>query len=639
MNGKSYLAAALALVAEEVFALTYVDIVNPGFDVIEGDVAKGWSKAGPAWRAESGAGVNGSGGFVYEAAVAQHAPRPGQKVVLKPGHKYKITVQVIADGIKVDRPVSRAQGMTAILSWYTSAGKWLGECVATPAAKGTTKEWQTATGFTPDIPATAAYAIVQPYACGHCVGKGRIDNIAIEQVEMKVVESVVSSAYRNEATDGKIRFGAVINWVEDVPEVDQTPYFVYVGRDGKPVKVKGEKIKYGAVADLDVGLFAEGTNDVACLVRAGGKTIGSAKVPFAHVRELTKRRAYIDAKKRLIVDGKPFFPLGLYTARMTPEKIAAYARSPFNCVGPYCAPEKDLLDVYEKHGLKIIYSAGYAPEREASYFPNRRRQIKTFAKDHPAVIGWYICDEPPLGRIPGMLAWRKEIEELDGGNLPIWGCIAQVKDTRHFNSCFDVLGIDPYPIPSRSVAMVTEYSRIAVASTFGTKAMWNIPQTFGWGWLGRRESAGQRGPTKLEMANMFWQMIAGGANGLIGYSYSQITDKNEDPDDKAEPFFAKVCAAAAEVRAYERVLLSDGEPPRLAVSDDKLVCRAWRETDGRTYVLAVNSTEQPLKASVTLSEAFSKIAASEFGPSPTLDGSRLSYELPALGYVMVRLAK
>ena len=620
-------------------APTYVDMANPGFDAIEGDVARGWSKAGPAWRAEKGAGVNGSGGFVYEASAAQHAPRPTQKVVLKPGHKYKISAQVIADGLKVDRPDSPAQGMTVLLSWHAADGKWLGECVATPAAKGRTAEWQTATGVTPDIPAATAYATVQPYVCGRGIGKGRIDNVVLERLEMKVVETVVSSAYRNEATGGTVRFGATINWSDEFPAADQKPIFVYVGRDGRPVKVEGEKVPCGAVAELDVGLFAEGTNDVVCLVRAGGKTIGSAKTPFAHVRELPRRRAYVDAKKRLIVDGKPFFPLGLYTGRMTPETVAAYARSPFNCVGPYGTYDKEMLDVYERHGLKVIYSLCYAPEREASYFPMLRKKVTAFAKDHPAVIGWYICDEPTLGRIPGLLAWRREIEEMDGGDHPIWGCLAQVSDTRHFTGVFDVLGIDPYPVPSTSVARVTKFSRRAVEGMFGTKAMWNIPQTFAWGWLGRRENQGQRAPTKLEMSNMFWQMIAGGANGLVGYSYSQITDRNEDPDDKAAPYFAKVCAAAAEVRAYERVLLADGEPPRLSASDGRLACRAWREADCRTYVLAVNTTEQPLKATVSLSESFAKIVNPEFGASPSLDGSRLSYDLPALGYVMVRLAK
>lgn len=637
MNSKAYLAAAAFGAVWAATAGTYVEIANPGFDTIELGVAAGWTKGGSAWRAEKGAGVNGSGGFVYDTQVAQHGSRPSQAINLKPGRKYRISAKVIADGLTVDRPTSPAQGMTLLLSWFDASGKWLGELVASPGAKGKTDDWQTASGITPDIPTNATRFTLEPYVCGMGVGKGRIDDLVVETVEMKVVETVTSSAYRGEATDGKVRFAATINWSDDFPKEGQTPYFVYVGKGGSHAEVKGEKVPCGAIAELDAGAFAEGTNDVACVVRVGGQAIGSAKMAFAHLRELPKRRVRIDAKKRLIVDGKPFFPLGLYTGSMDEKKIAAYARSPFNCVGPYTTPSKDMLDVYDRYGLKIVYSLCYAPEREASYFPNLRTKVKTFAKDHPAVIGWYICDEPTLGRLPGLLNWRKEIEELDGGNLPIWGCLCVCSDTRHFLDVFDVLGVDPYPIPTRSVARVTEFSREAREGMFDTKAMWNIPQAFAWGWLGRRENKGQRAPTKIEMANMFWQMIAGGANGLIAYSYSQISDKTEDIDDKYSPFWHKVCAAAAEVRAYERVLLSDGEPPALQASDPKLVCRAWRDEGDRVYVLAVNSTELPLKAAITLSEGFAKLLNPEFGPAPMFRGKCLEYDLPPMGYVIVRL--
>jgi hypothetical protein len=141
------------------------------------------------------------------------------------------------------------------------------------------------------------------------------------------------------------------------------------------------------------------------------------------------------------------------------------------------------------------------------------------------------------------------------------------------------------------------------------------------------------------MANMTWQMIAGGANGIVYYSYSQMKDIYEDIDDRIDCYWMKVCAAAAEVRAYERVLLADGDAPTLASSSGDLVCRSWRDGEGRTYVLAVNITDRPLKAQVTLGEPFAKAEMSEFGPAPVLEGDRLSYDLPALGYVMVRLVK
>ena len=149
-------AAGLCLVIVQAQAGEYIQLVNPGFDAIENEVAQGWSKAGPAWRAEKGAGHNGSGGLVYDSAVAQHAPRPYQSVSLKPGRKYKISAKVIADGLKVDRANSSAQGMTVMLSWSDANGKWLGETVAICGAKGKTDDWSVAEAITPDLPANAA---------------------------------------------------------------------------------------------------------------------------------------------------------------------------------------------------------------------------------------------------------------------------------------------------------------------------------------------------------------------------------------------------------------------------------------------------------------------------------------------------
>lgn len=635
---KKAIVAGLCLTAGYLTAGEYVKMENPGFDAIENGVAKGWSKAGPAWRAERGAGLNGSGALVYDSAVAQHAPRPSQAVQLKPGRKYKISARVIADGLKVDRPNSSAQGMTVMLSWFDAKGKWLGEAVATKAAKGKTDEWTVASVITPDMPAAATRFVVEPYVCGYGVGKGRIDNVVVETVDMNPVEVVTSSAYRNESTGGKVRFAATVNWSDNFPEKEQKAYFVYTGADGKRVKVEAAKVPCGVTAEIDTGLFAYGTNDVLCVIRAGGKTFGTGKVAFAHLKELPYRRCRIDAKQRLIVDGKPFFPLGMYTGSMDEKKIAHYARSPFNCIGPYCTWSKERLDLLHSHGLKVIYSLCHAPSREASYVPNLCRNVKTFAADHPAVIGWYICDEPTLGMLSDIVAWRRRIEEMDGGQHPIWGVLCVFNDTRHVIDAFDVLGIDPYPVPG-SVARVTHASRTSVEGMFGTKAMWNVPQAFGWGWLGRRETKGQRAPNKVEIANMTWQMIAGGANGIVYYSYSQLKDTYEEIDDHAAIYWMKICAAAAEVKACERILLAGGDAPAVTPSSPDLVCRSWRDEAGRTYVLAVNITDRPLKADVKLGESFSKIEMPDFGPAPTLDGGRLSYDLPALGYVMLRLAK
>ncbi len=65
---------------------------------------------------------------------------------------------------------------------------------------------------------------------------------------------------------------------------------------------------------------------------------------------------FIDPHRRLIVDGQPFFPLGMYWGGVKEKELGIYAKGPFNCLMPWqsddesdgltpCArPQGDLLD-------------------------------------------------------------------------------------------------------------------------------------------------------------------------------------------------------------------------------------------------------------------------------------------------------
>ena len=140
-------------------------------------------------------------------------------------------------------------------------------------------------------------------------------------------------------------------------------------------------------------------------------------------------------------------------------------------------------------------------------------------------------------------------------------------------------------------------------------------------------------PTRDEMRNMAWQGIAGGANGLVFYSYTYLMKSPTTPFDKG---FADVCAVAQEVRNLFPVLLSDGTPPIFAVKDDNLAVRTWCK-GGKLYLLAVNRTCDELKGTVMLREDFTNAKAIMGEGFMKAEGRVLSFAFKPIGVTMLEL--
>ncbi len=89
---------------------------------------------------------------------------------------------------------------------------------------------------------------------------------------------------------------------------------------------------------------------------------------------------------------------------------------------------------------------------------------------------------------------------------------------------------------------------------------------------------------------MTWQSIAGGANGIIYYSFGQVMRRPRDgSEDSFTNAWARVKSAAAEVKKYEAVLLSAETPPVVSGATEAVATRAWWH-EGFVYLLAVNCT-------------------------------------------------
>ena len=168
----------------------------------------------------------------------------------------------------------------------------------------------------------------------------------------------------------------------------------------------------------------------------------------------------------------------------------------------------------------------------------------------------------------------------------------------------DIHGSDPYPIPEGNINNAYKWAKIYDDAVLGSKMILQVPQAFCWGRYWKKygytdeKTSGCPMPTEQEIEAMSWMSIAGGANGLMYYSYFDQRARDQEapglPVIPFEPTFAGMKRVAAKISAHFPVLLSAGNPVAFtnkAAKDDITVVFRSYELDGVTWILAVNTTK------------------------------------------------
>ena len=615
---------------------------NPSFEEIKDGRPVGWRTTNKSIRAERGVGHNGSGGVVWESKE----PAAGQSACLTEvevgrGVPYQFSCLVQTDRFEPGR-----RGTASIcMEWYDANGKWMGGGYSKRFEDRKT-DWIEIGGVTREIPFEAKTVRVQVYVSKGAKGRVAFDNVTVRPVKRAPVAFVFSSAYRDTAVSGPVRFHAALYPGRDVAAADLEAEFSYLGADGAEVRTKPTEFTAdGATLALKVEDLARGTHPVACVLsRKGGEKLGSAVCEFTRAMSLPPRRVWIDEHQRCLVDGKPFFPLGMYWGQVEAEKLAKYAEGPFNCLMPYARATRQHLDLCQAKGLMAFVNL----KNETLHSPwARRKKITTQAevdaffeaeinkvKDHPALLAWYVNDEAPVTEVPERTHLYSLFRRIDP-NHPTWAVLDRLHDLREFIPTYDVLGMDPYPVAQKPLTHITEFIRGTQKAIFNDRPLWNVPQTFNWGWYRKHLADKERFPTEQEMKNMNWQHIALGANGLISYCYHALY-RDVKPEN-FDNYWKPICNAAAEVKKMMPVLLSVEEAPAAQGAPEMVPVRTWMK-DGELYVLAVNARNEVQTANLALSRGAWAVAGCEIGVAGRLSApDRLVIELPPLGVSFMRL--
>ncbi|MCB0284245.1 MAG: discoidin domain-containing protein [Calditrichaeota bacterium] len=229
----------------------------------------------------------------------------------------------------------------------------------------------------------------------------------------------------------------------------------------------------------------------------------------------------------LLVDDLPFFPFGFYTGSPVNDVIREEAYNAMNLVGVYQNNEDSTLaervkymDECAAYGIKVNYHlnglVGSSHNNPGQIISNDeiehreallKKEVETF-RDHPALLSWYMNDEPiGQGRKPELLQRAYDIIKENDPYHPVSVVFVIPDRAAPFTGALDIAMTDPYPIPG-DVNHVSLLMDQLQQNFQYKKALWLVPQAFGGGEFWSRE------PNAAEIRIMTYLGIIDGAMGI-----------------------------------------------------------------------------------------------------------------------------
>ena len=310
----------------------------------------------------------------------------------------------------------------------------------------------------------------------------------------------------------------------------------------------------------------------------------------------------------LIVNRRQFFPFGFYTySPVYPTLPEEEVVKGFNVISPYqkilpgtLAERKAYMDRCAELGMKVHYnllsvSGGGGVGSKIEGLSDGEKRIRLISeiemfRDHPALLAWYISDEPNGYRIPPVVLEEiyNLIKEKDPWHPVSIVFMAPFLSSRKYTNALDIVMADPYPLPDLQISMVGDVAGQLKTEFDGKKPVWIVPQSFGGGELWSRE------PTIQEIRSMTWQAIIKGATGI---QYFVRQGLNYFP--KSTAAWGECGRIAMEVAELTPWLLSDeASLPVECYSPN--VSITSKTHDGQLIVMAVNKKNEPVNASILI---------------------------------------
>ena len=573
-------------------------VINPGFE--DGIGSPWWNNSPTHCFSDSQVFHSGNKSLRITVTDPETYVLVGQSVPVTPGEFYDIGTWIKTENVT-------SAGAHICIEWYGPSG-WLGGEWSARKVTGT-EDWQYTGVACVKIPEEATSASVLLCLIEGSTGTAWFDDVIVEKKAKPLMQIFVlrpnyrgrilpgapSPEIKVEVTLNPEGHGLTLDELEIRAELKTETGGSVVQKNVKPLSSQSFNVDLDIPADTEPGDY---DLSIALYKKTDSKLLAENTHDIEKLSpdDLASLTSYIDGYNRFILDGKPFFPLGLYVVQSLTDtsQLDEIADSPFDTLMNYNVNDgtdaaiAKYLDLLKLKNLKLVFSLKDYIGHGQEDMDIITHKVNTF-KNHPAIISWYMNDEYGLEYLPELEVRYQKVRELDK-NHPVWSVhwntdwlVAEAHTT-------DIVGVDPYPIDNNPITLV---SQMADAAEKSGKPLWLVPQIFDWRDYPHdlRASTG-RPPTREEMRAMSYLAINHGAKGLIYYSYFDIRD---DADYKTR--WKEIKEIASEIDALRSVFLSIDQ-----TNDNDIVCdnadidfKLMREGSSY-YLLAVNTKKDTVAA-------------------------------------------
>jgi hypothetical protein len=342
-----------------------------------------------------------------------------------------------------------------------------------------------------------------------------------------------------------------------------------------------------------------GSYDLLCSLLIGN-TVLQKNVSFQKLESKYNEVKIDYFTQSLIVHDLPYIPFGFYNYwPVQPTLAEEEVVKGFNMMSPYQKIEPELLAARRQYmdrcaelGMKVNYNlcslgggGGVGSNRlklsDDEIIEKLTNEVLEF-KDHPALLSWYIADEPGLNKVDPKLLLRtyEAIKNIDPYH-PISIVFMHYEKAIQYYNTMDIVMADPYPIPQGSIVKTQTVIKKLYAQFQYDKPVWIVPQAFGGNEWWPRE------PTKQEIRIMTYLAIFEQATGV---QYFIRNGLNAFP--KSTYTWAECGAIAHEIAEITPFLTNFDKVEAVKTNQDSVLAKRWIKNE-QEIVIVVNTKNEP----------------------------------------------